>query len=117
MSFGSWIGLRFGQSATGEIFVIEKASAGRSLRWPKCRLNPEPKIEADLAKVISGITILDTNVVSEPMQPLPSATVAAWLSQQPSGALIHHHRHGSRDFVRYRTLTARKASRRSPCGG
>lgn len=88
MGFGSWIGLRFGQSATGEIFVIEKASAGRSLRWPKCRANPEPKIEADLAKVISGITILDTNVVSEPMQPLPSATVAAWLSQQPSGALF-----------------------------
>jgi toxin FitB len=88
MGFGSWIGLRFGQSATSEIFVIEKAAAGRSLRWPKCRANPEPKIEADLAKLISGITILDTNVVSEPMQPLPSAIVAAWLSQQPSGALF-----------------------------
>jgi toxin FitB len=38
--------------------------------------------------VISGITILDTNVISEPMQPSPSATVLAWLAQQPSGALF-----------------------------
>lgn len=29
------------------------------------------------------ITILDTNVVSEPMRPLPSAAVMAWLSQRP----------------------------------
>jgi predicted nucleic acid-binding protein len=33
--------------------------------------------------VISGITILDTNVVSEPMRPSPSATVLAWLSRKP----------------------------------
>ncbi|HXM65706.1 MAG TPA: type II toxin-antitoxin system VapC family toxin [Candidatus Acidoferrum sp.] len=38
--------------------------------------------------MISGITILDTNVVSEPMQPSPSASVTAWLSQQPSGTLF-----------------------------
>jgi predicted nucleic acid-binding protein len=29
------------------------------------------------------ITILDTNVLSEPMRPSPSATVMAWLSQKP----------------------------------
>lgn len=29
------------------------------------------------------ITILDTNVVSEPMQPTPSAAVLAWLSRKP----------------------------------
>ena len=29
------------------------------------------------------ITILDTNVVSEPMQPAPSAKVLAWLSRKP----------------------------------
>ena len=29
------------------------------------------------------ITILDTNVVSEPMQPVPSAAVMAWLSHKP----------------------------------
>jgi toxin FitB len=29
------------------------------------------------------ITILDTNVVSEPMQPMPSAVVMAWLSHKP----------------------------------
>ncbi len=35
--------------------------------------------------MISGITILDTNVVSEPMRPSPSATVLAWLSRKPDG--------------------------------
>jgi predicted nucleic acid-binding protein len=35
--------------------------------------------------VISGITILDTNVVSEAMRPSPSAAVLAWLSQRPEG--------------------------------
>jgi predicted nucleic acid-binding protein len=34
---------------------------------------------------MSGITILDTNVVSEPMQPSPSANVLAWLSRKPDG--------------------------------
>jgi predicted nucleic acid-binding protein len=29
------------------------------------------------------ITILDTNVVSEPMQPAPSAAVLSWLSRKP----------------------------------
>jgi predicted nucleic acid-binding protein len=38
--------------------------------------------------VISGITILDTNVVSEPMRPSPSATVLSWWSQQPAGTLF-----------------------------
>jgi predicted nucleic acid-binding protein len=38
--------------------------------------------------VSSGITILDTNVLSEPMQPSPSATVLAWWSQQPPGELF-----------------------------
>jgi predicted nucleic acid-binding protein len=33
--------------------------------------------------MMSVITILDTNVVSEPMQPSPSATVLAWLSRKP----------------------------------
>src|SRR5580700_10103279 len=36
----------------------------------------------------SEITILDTNVISEPMQPSPSATVLAWWGQQHSGALF-----------------------------
>lgn len=31
----------------------------------------------------SLITILDTNVVSEPMRPSPSAAVMAWLSRKP----------------------------------
>jgi toxin FitB len=34
---------------------------------------------------MSGITILDTNVVSEPMRPSPSAAVLAWLSRKPDG--------------------------------
>jgi len=38
--------------------------------------------------VISGITILDTNVVSEPMLPSPSATVLTWWSRQQPGALF-----------------------------
>jgi predicted nucleic acid-binding protein len=38
--------------------------------------------------VISGITILDTNVVSEPMRPSPSASVLTWWSQQQPGALF-----------------------------
>jgi predicted nucleic acid-binding protein len=38
--------------------------------------------------VISGITILDTNVISEPMQPTPSATVLNWWAQQQPGALF-----------------------------
>jgi predicted nucleic acid-binding protein len=38
--------------------------------------------------VISGITILDTNVISEPMQPSPAATVLAWWAQQQPGALF-----------------------------
>jgi predicted nucleic acid-binding protein len=38
--------------------------------------------------VISGITILDTNVISEPMHPSPSATVLAWWAQQQPGALF-----------------------------
>jgi predicted nucleic acid-binding protein len=33
--------------------------------------------------VTSGIVILDTNVVSEPMRPSPSAVVMAWLSRRP----------------------------------
>jgi toxin FitB len=33
--------------------------------------------------VSSAITILDTNVVSEPMQPVPSAAVLDWLSRKP----------------------------------
>jgi hypothetical protein len=32
--------------------------------------------------VTPAITILDTNVVSEPMRPSPSATVLTWLSQK-----------------------------------
>ncbi|MFZ0541279.1 MAG: type II toxin-antitoxin system VapC family toxin [Candidatus Sulfotelmatobacter sp.] len=35
--------------------------------------------------MISGITILDTNVVSEPMRPSPAVVVLAWLSQRPDG--------------------------------
>jgi predicted nucleic acid-binding protein len=31
----------------------------------------------------SAITILDTNVVSEPMRPSPSAAVMAWLARKP----------------------------------
>jgi predicted nucleic acid-binding protein len=38
--------------------------------------------------VISGITILDTNVISEPMHPSPSATVLTWWAQQQPGALF-----------------------------
>jgi predicted nucleic acid-binding protein len=38
--------------------------------------------------VISGITILDTNVISEPMQPSPSATVLGWWARQNSSALF-----------------------------
>jgi len=38
--------------------------------------------------VTSGITILDTNVVSEPMRPLPSPAVLAWWSQQQPGGLF-----------------------------
>ncbi|MFZ0773213.1 MAG: type II toxin-antitoxin system VapC family toxin [Candidatus Sulfotelmatobacter sp.] len=38
--------------------------------------------------MISGITILDTNVISEPMQPSPSASVLTWWSQQQPGALF-----------------------------
>ena len=38
--------------------------------------------------MISGITILDTNVVSEPMRPSPSAAVLTWWSQQQPGALF-----------------------------
>jgi toxin FitB len=38
--------------------------------------------------VNSGITILDTNVVSEPMLALPSAVVQAWWSQQQPGTLF-----------------------------
>jgi predicted nucleic acid-binding protein len=34
------------------------------------------------------MTILDTNVISEPMQPSPSATVLAWWSQQQPGTLF-----------------------------
>lgn len=37
---------------------------------------------------MSGITILDTNVISEPMQPSPSPTVLAWWAQQAPGALF-----------------------------
>jgi predicted nucleic acid-binding protein len=33
--------------------------------------------------VTSGIVILDTNVVSEPMRPSPSDAVMAWLSRKP----------------------------------
>lgn len=36
----------------------------------------------------SGITILDTNVVSDPMQPAPSVTVTAWWARQQPGALF-----------------------------
>jgi predicted nucleic acid-binding protein len=35
------------------------------------------------SQAISAITILDTNVVSEPMRPSPSAAVLQWLSQKP----------------------------------
>jgi toxin FitB len=38
--------------------------------------------------VTSGITILDTNVVSDPMQPAPSVIVTAWWAQQQPGALF-----------------------------
>ena len=38
--------------------------------------------------MISGITILDTNVVSEPMRLSPSAVVLSWWSQQQPGALF-----------------------------
>jgi predicted nucleic acid-binding protein len=38
--------------------------------------------------VISGITILDTNVISEPMHASPSATVLAWWARQQPGALF-----------------------------
>jgi predicted nucleic acid-binding protein len=38
--------------------------------------------------VSSGITILDTNVLSEPMHPSPSASVLNWWSQQPPGTLF-----------------------------
>jgi predicted nucleic acid-binding protein len=38
--------------------------------------------------VNSGITILDTNVVSEPMLASPSAAVQTWWSQQQPGALF-----------------------------
>lgn len=38
--------------------------------------------------MISGITILDTNVLSEPMHPSPSATVLDWWAQQQPGALF-----------------------------
>jgi toxin FitB len=38
--------------------------------------------------VSSGITILDTNVVSEPMLASPSAAVQTWWSQQQPGALF-----------------------------
>jgi predicted nucleic acid-binding protein len=38
--------------------------------------------------VNSGITILDTNVVSEPMLALPSAVVQTWWSQQQPGTLF-----------------------------
>lgn len=38
--------------------------------------------------MISGTTILDTNVIFEPMKSAPSAAVAAWLSQQPSSRLF-----------------------------
>jgi predicted nucleic acid-binding protein len=37
---------------------------------------------------MSGITILDTNVVSEPMHPSPSPTVLAWWAQQQTDALF-----------------------------
>ena len=36
----------------------------------------------------AGITILDTNVISEPMNPSPSATVLDWWAQQQPGALF-----------------------------
>ena len=36
----------------------------------------------------SGITILDTNVLSEPMLALPSAVVQTWWSQQQPGTLF-----------------------------
>ena len=36
----------------------------------------------------SGITILDTNIVSEPMLALPSAVVQTWWSQQQPGTLF-----------------------------
>jgi len=35
--------------------------------------------------VSAAITILDTNVVAEPMRPSPSATVLSWLSRKPDG--------------------------------
>jgi predicted nucleic acid-binding protein len=38
--------------------------------------------------VSAGITILDTNVISEPMQPSPSAAVLAWWAQQQPGAMF-----------------------------
>lgn len=38
--------------------------------------------------MISGITILDTNVVSETMRPSSSAIVLNWWSRQQSGALF-----------------------------
>jgi toxin FitB len=38
--------------------------------------------------VISGITIIDTNVISESMRPSPSATLLAWWAQQQPGALF-----------------------------
>jgi predicted nucleic acid-binding protein len=38
--------------------------------------------------VNSGITILDTNVLSEPMLALPSAVVQTWWSQQQPGTLF-----------------------------
>jgi predicted nucleic acid-binding protein len=37
---------------------------------------------------MSGIIILDTNIVSEPMLPSPSATVLAWWSKQLPGSLF-----------------------------
>ena len=38
--------------------------------------------------MISEIIILDTNVISEPMQPSPSATVLTWWARQQSSALF-----------------------------
>jgi predicted nucleic acid-binding protein len=38
--------------------------------------------------VNSGITVLDTNVVSEPMLALPSVIVQTWWSRQQPGALF-----------------------------
>ena len=73
---------------------------GVNLKIPASR--PHSRIRHQV--ILDVIMILDTNVVSEPMQPVPSAAVLAWLSRKPeNGHSLRYDGYPCGNSVRNRT--------------